>query len=333
MAIVSGDTIKGYFNTGDVPTETQFSNMTDTFLQLQNSWILDEDTWVYVSANSFKIVGKDVTSRFPTGTKIQLTNSTVKYFNVVSSAFSTDTTVTIFGAGTYSLVNVAITLNYYSYAEFARSFPSLMTTLYQLQTGWILDSDTWTYASAKSFTIAGKDVTSRFPVGTKLKLTNAATTKYFYVVSTSFSTNTTVNITGGSDYSLANSAITGNYYGYGSSLPGFPGFFNFVSTITAASGTFTTVSGAGTFSIDGRIVKISLSISITTNGTAAGSIIASIPFSVLGISIFAGRENNATGNLLQGVCSSSSISGIYNYDNTYPGGNGRTIHISGAASI
>jgi len=210
MTIVDGSVIKSYFETGDVPTETQFSNMIDTFLQIQDSWVLDEDDWVYVSANSFKIEGKDVTSRFPTGTKIKCTNSTVKYFNVVSSVFSTDTTVTIFGAGTYSLANTAISSNYYSYAEFARSFPSLMTTLSQLQTGWILDSNTWIYSSATSITVSGKDVTSYFPIGTKIKFTQT-TVKYFVVADASYVSDTILTLTGGT---VANATINDFYYSH-----------------------------------------------------------------------------------------------------------------------
>lgn len=87
--------------------------------------------------------------------------------------------------------------------------------------GWINTADTWVYASATSFTISAVDRTAQFPVGTKIKLTQT-TAKYFYVTSTSFSTNTTVNITGGSTYTLANAAITSPALSYDANPQGHP---------------------------------------------------------------------------------------------------------------
>jgi len=100
--------------------------------------------------------------------------------------------------------------------------------------GWTLAQDTWAYASATSFTISGVDRTAIFTKGTKLRLTQT-TAKYFYVVSSSFSTNTTVNVTGGSDYTLANAAITLPYYSYASSPQGFPNWFNWAPSFTGFS--------------------------------------------------------------------------------------------------
>jgi len=95
--------------------------------------------------------------------------------------------------------------------------------------GWVLSEDTWTYASATSFTISGVDRTAIFTKGTRIKLTQT-TDKYFVVTSSSFSTNTTVNITGGSDYTLANAAITNPYYSYQANPQGYPTFFNWTPT-------------------------------------------------------------------------------------------------------
>lgn len=106
--------------------------------------------------------------------------------------------------------------------------------IHRTQDGWIVDADTWTYVSATSFKISGKDVVARFPVGTKLKLTQT-TAKYFYVVSAAFSTDTTVTITGGSDYSLANAAITNPHYSYQICPQGFPMWHNFTETWTGFS--------------------------------------------------------------------------------------------------
>jgi len=114
--------------------------------------------------------------------------------------------------------------------------------------GWRLDTDAWTYASATSFTIAAKDVTGEFPVGAKIRLKQGAGYKYFYVTSSSFSTNTTVNVTGGSDYTVANAGITDNYYSYAETPVGFPAAFNYTPTGISASG----VTLTGRFKLNGN---------------------------------------------------------------------------------
>ena len=101
--------------------------------------------------------------------------------------------------------------------------------------GWIAVTDTWTYASATTFTIAGVDRTAMFPKGTKLKLTQTSA-KYFYVVGSAFSTNTTITVTGGTDYTLEDAAITSPYYSYASTPQGFPKQFTYTPTWTCASG-------------------------------------------------------------------------------------------------
>lgn len=115
--------------------------------------------------------------------------------------------------------------------------------------GWLdLSGYTIAYASATSFTVSGVNVTALFPAGAKIKLTQT-TAKYFYVTSSSFSTNTTVNVLGGSDYSLANAAITSPFVSYKEAPQGFPQRFNY--TPSFANTTLGDGSVAGTFSIGG----------------------------------------------------------------------------------
>jgi hypothetical protein len=52
----------------------------------------------------------------------------------------------------------------------------------------------------------------------------------------------------------------------------------FTPTITASSGTFTTVSASGTYTKIGRQVTIQLRVTITDAGTAAGAIKYTLPF-------------------------------------------------------
>jgi len=50
--------------------------------------------------------------------------------------------------------------------------------------------------------------------------------------------------------------------------------------------------------------------------------------------VITGRENNLTGNMLQGsIITGSDIISITKYDNTYPGGNGYLLTLSGTIEI
>ena len=99
---------------------------------------------------------------------------------------------------------------------------------------------TATYASATSFTIDGVDVTAIYHAGRRIKLTAATPgTIYGTVSSTSFSTNTTVNVTWDSG-SLSSEAITNVYIGAlsktNNSIP-----TGSISTAILADGSVTTV--------------------------------------------------------------------------------------------
>lgn len=118
--------------------------------------------------------------------------------------------------------------------------------------GWITPDETWTYASASSFTIAGVDVRDKYPKGTRLWW-NQSGNKWGVVISTSFSTDTTVNIAVNTDYTIANSAITANYYSYDASPQGYPTLFNYTPTLTGITTGSGTVSGK--FSITGGLVS------------------------------------------------------------------------------
>lgn len=91
--------------------------------------------------------------------------------------------------------------------------------------GWIEAGSTWTYASADAptftFTISG-DLTGKYSPGMRIKLTQT-TVKYFIITAVSYGApNTTVTIYGGTDYTLANAAISANYYSAAKAPFGFP---------------------------------------------------------------------------------------------------------------
>src|SRR5690349_7449505 len=76
----------------------------------------------------------------------------------------------------------------------------------------------------------------------------------------------------------------------------------YTPTVTASVGTYTTVAGAGHYVKMGKIVFLQLVITITTNGTAAGQAIVTLPFTAsANPNVMAGRENNVSGFELYGL--------------------------------
>lgn len=103
----------------------------------------------------------------------------------------------------------------------------------------------------------------------------------------------------------------------------------FTPTITADSGTFTTVSATGKYTKIGNTVNVTVSIVITDAGTAAGRIRAgSMPFTSSASFDYcgSGREQAVTGLGLQGyIPASSTTLYIAKYDSTTIIASGRTV--------
>ena len=147
-----------------------------------------------------------------------------------------------------------------------------------LQGGWM-----WlpacTFASATSFTIA-QDFYSVITPGDKIRLVQSGATKYFYVAGVSVVGNTTtVNVAGGSDYTLANAAITSPCLSHAASPDRFPDWLNWAPTL-GASGSMTvsavTVEQAK-FKMNSREVVISMHASFTLGGTASNTVTVTLP--------------------------------------------------------
>ncbi len=144
--------------------------------------------------------------------------------------------------------------------------------------GWVDDTaETWTYATGSgggtaTFTIAGVDLTAKYTTGTRIKLTQT-TVKYFVVISSSFSTNTTVTITAGSSYTLANAAISANYHSYMANPQGYPAWFNFAPSLSGWSGSPTV---AARFHVIGRLCTVMIDVSTGTSNSTSATAVAPI---------------------------------------------------------
>lgn len=104
----------------------------------------------------------------------------------------------------------------------------------------------------------------------------------------------------------------------------------YTPTITAGSGTFTTVSAAGAYKDLGKTRFINVRITITTNGTAASYIVVPMPSgTAVRECVVHGRESQTTGKGLVGVMSAATANMLVTfYDSTYPGGSGYILTIS-----
>ena len=115
-------------------------------------------------------------------------------------------------------------------------------------------------------------------------------------------------------------------------------FKTYTPVITAGSGAFTTVSATGRYRIIGKLVFIQITVTITTNGTAATQVNVTLPFASVNVAgvdhVMPGRAVAVSGKMLQGIVgANSSVLAVVNYDNTYPGASGEMLALSGFYEI
>lgn len=116
-------------------------------------------------------------------------------------------------------------------------------------------------------------------------------------------------------------------------LPGerFPPVTVTTPTPTASSGSFTAASSVVDVLKLGYMRLVTVTITITTNGTAAGAILLDLPFTAYREGVLVGRQCAVGGAECQAVVGAGGASlTIVKYDNTYPGATGERITLSGA---
>lgn len=206
-----------------------------------------------------------------------------------------------------------------------------------VDSGWSNANQTWTREGDNSFS-EPIDATLKYQKGDKIRYKQGGGWKYQYIIGVgAYSGGKTImTTTGGSDYKFnSGTAITDNYYSKVENPQGFPGYFSYTPTVSSSSGTITTFGAiVSRFTLIEKIAFIEISVRITTNGTGTGSIDISLPINSNSSpwNIVAGRENTATGKMLQGIVSTSSIK-VYTYDNNYPGVDNAELLISGSYEI
>lgn len=157
--------------------------------------------------------------------------------------------------------------------------------------GWISANEAWTYASADAPTFVitvPSGAASKYNVGDKIKLTQT-TVKYFIITAI---TDTTLTVYGGTDYTLANAAISANYYSHAKSPVGFP------MTKEKWSVSLTDTSQRSQGSV------------VSGTWYNAGSLTLTIPIGVWDVSIFLWPRYSGGGNAYAGLSTANNTAGV-----------------------
>jgi hypothetical protein len=130
------------------------------------------------------------------------------------------------------------------------------TSLYfQIDASWNSIIVGPTKGTGQTLVFAGIDLTGVLAIGDKIKYTDT-TVKFGYITAISFSTDTTITITGGSDYTLVADPTSGTFYYSKSSSPvGFPQWFNYTPTYVGFSAAPATIAR---FNVTGRLVNLNI---------------------------------------------------------------------------
>jgi hypothetical protein len=104
----------------------------------------------------------------------------------------------------------------------------------------------------------------------------------------------------------------------------------YTPTVSASTGSITSASATGRYKQIGKTVHFNLTVSITTNGTGADAVRATLPVTAQAAnSSFGSGRNASTGALLQWANADTTRAFIFNNNGTYPGADGASLSISG----
>lgn len=302
VAVTGGD-----FHITATPT-SQGSQRFNVTLTTQNATIAANATgstrydWIYVSLSASALANPSSDGSSPSS--VVVSRST--------SATTDNGTPPTYGVAiaVVTVANGAVSITNGNIAD-VRIKSGVSSILPQTWDGWIGSSSTWVYASATTITVPLADAQS-MAVGDRIKLTQT-TVKYFYVIGIS---GTTITVTGGSDYTVANATITNAYYSHMQSPVGFPQWFNYSPTWAGFSSSPS--GGIIRFSIQGRTVNYT--ITPTSAGTSNATT-TTITLPVTASSVSNGRWNGVIRCSDNGT---ASVAGFYEFNasattaNIYP---------------
>ncbi|HPO87526.1 MAG TPA: hypothetical protein PLN86_16930 [Candidatus Hydrogenedentes bacterium] len=176
--------------------------------------------------------------------------------------------------------------------------------------GWVDFPIIPTYVSSTSMKFAGVDYTGIIQKGDKLYIDQSGN-KYFYITAVTFSTDTTVTVTGGSDYTVANATIVNPQFSKQATPQGFPLQHNWTPGFTGFSVNPTVT--AAKFSISGGMANVSYIQNASGTSNATGFTITGLPISA-GVSdessanrLWIGRDNGVGGLIVYCYVSGTTL--------------------------
>jgi hypothetical protein len=143
--------------------------------------------------------------------------------------------------------------------------------------GWNAVVGSWTYASASTINVPA-GAASIYNKGDKVRLKQGGGYKYYYIIAIA---DTLLTVTGGSDFTVANSAITDMYYSKVENPLSFPHWFNYTSPVDGAGGSagaYTETQHISNFRISGSDVRAQVVKEITNKGSWSGDFRILKPF-------------------------------------------------------
>jgi hypothetical protein len=178
----------------------------------------------------------------------------------------------------------------------AKAFKSLT------KEGWIPVTDTWAYASVDGIigtVTVPSGAEALYRKGDAVKFTQGGVDKQFYIITDP--TDTAIQISGGTDYTLTNEAISDIYYSHIKPVD-FPDAFNYTPSFSASSTMTYTVTNIyfAMFCMMGGLVKVHIYADGTTGGTMSSTLLASLPIPVHSSCIYtaaAGRTSSGSGTV------------------------------------
>lgn len=134
---------------------TDAANVNNVLAVAANEWTLELNSVAFVGVGSFKVTGANVTASYPTGRRLKITHNTggtTTYGTVISSSFSTDTTVVVATDGAVSLVS---TVTAVSYGLLTYTNPSYLDPRTAVL-GYLISANPYTASTITKIAMTGK---------------------------------------------------------------------------------------------------------------------------------------------------------------------------------
>ena len=107
-------------------------------------------------------------------------------------------------------------------------------------------------------------------------------------------------------------------------------WISYTPTLSSGTGALTSASATGRYTQTNKTVTFQIAVTITTNGTGATYVGATLPFQAAAQEYIVAGRNNTTGKMLQGdIIAGATVMRIFDYANVYPAADGQILYVSG----